>query len=75
MTKLLENAIEAARKLTPAEQDEIALAILSLASSSDGLVPLSADERAAIERSRSAAANQNFASDAEVDAVWAKYGL
>lgn len=75
MTKLLENAIEAARKLTPAEQDEIALAILSLASSSDGLVPLSADERAAIERSRSAAANQNFASDAGVDAVWAKYGL
>jgi len=75
MTKLLEQAIESARRLPPEEQDDVARAILLL-SDRDGVspVPLTAEERAAIARSKEAAARGEFASDDEVRAVWAKHG-
>jgi hypothetical protein len=75
MTKLLEQAIEAARRLSPDEQDDIARAIMELAGQ-DGVapVPLTPEERAAIERSKAAAARGEFATDDEVRAVWAKHG-
>lgn len=75
MTKLLEKAIETARRLSPDEQDEIARAILQLAGEGDAApVPLTAEERAAIANSRAAAARGEFATDDEVRAVWAKHG-
>ena len=75
MTKLLEQAIEATRRLSPGEQDDIARAIIQLAGQSDEApVPLSPEERAAIERSKAAAARGEFATDDEVRAVWAKHG-
>lgn len=74
MTKLLDRAIEAARRLPPEEQDAIAQAIMELAG--EGLpVALSPEEHQAITRSQEAAACGEFASDDEVRAVWAKYGL
>jgi len=74
MTKLLEKAIEAARRLTPAEQDEVAHAIMALAGAADAEpVLLTADEREAIAQSKSAAARGDFATDEEVRAVWAKH--
>ena len=76
MTELLEKAIEAARKLTSDEQDDIARAILELAGASDiGTAELSDAERLAIARSKDAAVRGEFASDAQVRAVWAKHGL
>jgi len=77
MTKLLEDALEAVRQLPADEQDEIARAMLALAGGSvDGVpVPLTPDERAAIARSKAAAARGEFASEEQVRAVWAKYGL
>jgi hypothetical protein len=75
MTKLLEQAIEAARRLPPPEQDDIARAILQLTGASDVTpVSLTADEREAISRSKAAAARGEFASDDDVRAVWAKHG-
>ena len=75
MTKLLEQAIETARRLSPDEQDDIARAILELAGGSDlPPVPLNAEEREAIARSKAAAARGEFASDAQVRAVWSKHG-
>ena len=74
MTKLLEQAIEAARRLPPNEQDDIARAIIQLAGSDAPPLSLSADERAAIDRSKAAAARGDFAADDEVRAVWAKHG-
>ncbi|HUO90743.1 MAG TPA: hypothetical protein VMU08_16335 [Rhizomicrobium sp.] len=75
MTKLLEKAIAAARALPPDEQDDIARAIMQLAGASDtGPVPLSPEERAAIARSKAAAAAGEFASDEEARAIWAKHG-
>ena len=38
-------------------------------------IPLSEKEKAAIARSQAAAKRGEFASDDEVRAVWAKYGL
>ena len=73
MTKLLEQALEVARDLPPELQDDIAPVVLQLAGRDDGpAVALSDDERAAIMRSKVAAARGDFASDTEVEAVWAK---
>jgi hypothetical protein len=76
MTKLLEKALEAVRVLPPDAQDDIARIVLQLAGSDDGtVVPLSTDERAAIARSKSAAARGEFATDEQIQNVWTKHGL
>jgi hypothetical protein len=75
MTRLFEQAIEAARKLPPEEQDDIARAIMQLAGAQDvAPVPLTSEEHEAIARSKAAAARGDFASDDEVRAVWSKHG-
>ncbi|MCK9916355.1 hypothetical protein MXD81_45100 [Microbacteriaceae bacterium K1510] len=74
MTKLLEQAIEVARRLPPDEQDDIARAIIQLTGSDAPPLSLTADERAAIDRSKIAATRGDFATDDEVRAVWAKHG-
>jgi hypothetical protein len=76
MTKLLDEAFEAARRLTPRQQDEIARAIFQLAGADwTAPVPLSPEEREAIARSKAAASRGEFATDEQVRAVWAKYNL
>jgi hypothetical protein len=76
MTKLLDEAFEAVRRLTPHQQDEIARAVFELVGLDPAEpVPLSSEEREAIARSKAAAARGEFATDEEVRAVWAKYGL
>jgi len=76
MTKLLEKALEAVRQLSADEQDEIARTILALVGRDDGEpVPLTPEERAAIARSKAAAARGEFATEEEVRAVWAKHSL
>jgi hypothetical protein len=76
MTKLLEQALEAVRVLSPNEQDDIARVMLQLAGKEDAApVKLSADDRDAIDRSKAAAARGEFATDEQVRAVWAKHGL
>ena len=75
MTRLLEKALDAVRGLSEDEQDEIARTILALVGDGDEPVPLTDDERAAIARSKAEAARGEFATDEEVRAVWAKYGL
>lgn len=76
MTKLLDDAVEAVRHLPPQAQDEIARLVLRLAGT-DAEIPvaLNAEERAAISRSRDAAARGEFASDEQLRGVWAKHGL
>jgi hypothetical protein len=74
MTKLLEQALEAVRVLPPDAQDDIARVLLQLAGD-EAPVTLSAEERAAIAASKSAAARGELASDDQVRAVWSKHGL
>jgi len=76
MTRLLDQAVAAARNLPPDEQDEIAHFVLRLAGADDEPpVPLTPEEEAAVTRSKAAAARGEFATDEEVRAVWAKHGL
>ena len=75
MTKLLDQAIEAARRLPPGDQDDIARAIMQLAGTDVVPVPLTPDERDAVAKSKAAAARGELATDEEVRAVWAKHGL
>ena len=76
MTKLLDQALAAVRSLPPEAQDDIAHIILRLAGADDEPpVPLTPEEQAAIAASKAAAARGEFATDEEVRAVWAKYGL
>jgi hypothetical protein len=76
MTKLLDQAVEAARSLPPDAQDDIAHVVLRL-TGADGEppVPLTPDEQAAITASKAAAARGEFATEEQVRAVWAKHGL
>ncbi|MSP03214.1 MAG: hypothetical protein EXR07_19530 [Acetobacteraceae bacterium] len=77
MTKLLDQALEAVRELSPDAQDDIARVVLLLAGT-DGEAPpvgLTPDERDAIEVSKAAAARGEFATDEQVRVVWAKHGL
>jgi hypothetical protein len=75
MTKLLEQAFEAARDLPPAMQDEMARVIIALMGKELSGTPLSADEEASFEESLMQAERGEFASDEQVRAVWAKHGL
>ena len=77
MTRLLEHAMAAANTLPSDAQDDIARVILRLTGADDEMapVPLSPDERAAIEASRAAATRGEFATDEQVRAVWARHGL
>ena len=75
MTKLLDQAIEAAIRHPPEEQDNIARAILQLAGDEVEPVPLTPEERKAIEKSKAAAVRGEFATDEQVRAMWAKHGL
>ncbi len=76
MTKLLDQALEAARNLPESDQDDIARVVLRLAGNDDtSVIVLSPEDRAAISASKEAAARGDFATDEEVRALWAKRGL
>jgi len=76
MTKLLEEAVATARRLPAEMQDDIARAILAPAGEEGGEVYiLTPEEEAAIAVSKAAAKRGEFATDEEVRAVWAKFGL
>jgi hypothetical protein len=75
MTKLLDQAVEAARSLPPDAQDDIAHVVLRLTGADDKPpVLLTPDEQAAITASNAAAARGAFATEEQVRALWAKHG-
>ena len=74
MTKLLETAIAKVRELPTEEQDEIALAILSMADA-DRAYPLDAETRAAILEGLEQARRGEFVPDEEIKALWKRHGL
>ncbi len=75
MTNLLDQAVEAMRVLPPEVQDDIARIVLQLTGNEEPPVSLTAEELAAINLSKAAAARGEFATDEQVRAVWAKHGL
>jgi hypothetical protein len=75
MTKLLEQAFEAARGLPPAMQDEMARVIMAMTGSEPPVIKLTAEEEASLDESLAQAERGEFASDEQVRAIWAKHGL
>jgi hypothetical protein len=75
MTKLLEHAVETVRGLPPEMQDELARILLQLAGEDQPVVRLTAEEEASFDESLARADRGEFATDEQVRAVWAKYGL
>jgi predicted transcriptional regulator len=75
MTKLLDEALAAVRRLPAGIQDDIAGVVLRLIGEDElPRVVLTAEERAAISKSKAAATRGEFATDEEVQAVWGKHG-
>jgi hypothetical protein len=76
VTKLLDAAVKAARRLPPDAQDEIAPLVLRFSLGDESApVALTEAESAAIEVSKAAAAVGAFASEEEVREVWIRHGL
>ncbi|MFZ0528549.1 MAG: hypothetical protein WA776_09505 [Xanthobacteraceae bacterium] len=75
MTKLLEQAFETVRGLPPEMQDDLARMLLQLAGENQPVLELSAEEGASFEKSLAQADRGEFATDAQVRAIWAKHGL
>jgi hypothetical protein len=81
VTKLLDQALAAARGLPADAQDDIARVILRLVvlrlSGADDEPPVSLtpEEQATITASKAAAARGEFATDEQVRTVWAKHAL
>jgi predicted transcriptional regulator len=74
MTKLLEKAVAKARQLPDADQDALAIALLSM---SDSLASdeLDHETRAAIREGLDQARRSELVPDEEVEALWRRYGL
>jgi hypothetical protein len=75
MTRLFEHAVETVRALPPEMQDELAHLLLQLAGEEQPAVQLTAEEEASLEESIRQTERGEFATDEEVRAIWAKYGL
>jgi DNA-binding transcriptional regulator YdaS (Cro superfamily) len=73
MTKLLEQAIEAVRRLPADSQDDIARAILHLAGSEVEVEPLDPAHLAAVLEGLAQAERREFATDDEVEAAFRRF--
>jgi hypothetical protein len=75
MTKLLDQAIEQFRKLPDADQNDAAEMILWAVEIHGGALPLDFDTSAAIDEGLAQAKRGEFATEAEVAALWKRHGL
>jgi hypothetical protein len=74
MTKLLQKALEAVRLLPPENQDEIARAMLALAGDDSEPEEIDSAHLADVLESLAQAKRGEFASDAEVEAAFRRFG-
>jgi hypothetical protein len=73
MTKLLEKALEAVRRLPPDGQDEIALAMLALSGHDDEPEDIDSAQLPAVLEGLAQAKRREFATDAEVEAAFRRF--
>ena len=74
MTKLLDLAIAEVRKLSAVDQDETAEMLLWSTETRSGSLSLDSETIAAIDESLAQAKRGEFASDAEMEALWKRRG-
>ena len=70
MTKLLDLAIADVRKLSAVDQDETAEILLWSIETRSGSLSLDSETIAAVDESLAQARRGEFASDAEIEALW-----
>jgi hypothetical protein len=75
MTKLLDQAVAEARKLSDSEQDRVASLLLSLIDCDVDAVQLTPEQMAEVELARQEAREGLFASDQEMTDLWRRFGL
>ena len=73
MTKLLDQALEAVRRLPPAAQDDIARAMLQLAAGDNEPEEIDAAHLPAVLEGLAQAKRREFASDADVEAAFRRF--
>jgi hypothetical protein len=74
MTKLLEKALEAVRRLPPDSQDEIALAMLTLTGNEGEPEEIDPVHLPAVLEGLAQARRRQFATDDEVEAAFRRFG-
>ena len=75
MTDLLEKAVAKARDLAPEMQDEIARLMLAFVGDDASVYRFTPEEEAEQDAADAEEARGEYATDAEVRAIWAKHGL
>ena len=75
MTDLLDKAMAKARDLAPEMQDEIARMMLAFVDEDTPLYRFSPEEEAEQDAADAEEASGEYATDAEVRAIWAKHDL
>lgn len=75
MTDLLDRAIERVRALPPEMQDDFAKVLLQLTGEEQPIYAISPAEESSFELARAQSARGEFASDGQMQAIWAKHGL
>jgi hypothetical protein len=75
MTKLLDQAVEAAQSAPPETQDDVARMILTYFGREQTPAELSPEDEAAVTKARAAVARGEIATDERMRAIWAKYAL
>jgi hypothetical protein len=73
MTKLLEKALEAVRRLPPESQDEIALAMLALSGGAGSPEEVDPAHLSAVLAGLAQAKRREFASDEEIEAAFRRF--
>jgi DNA-binding TFAR19-related protein (PDSD5 family) len=73
MTKLLEDAFEAARRLSPEAQDQVARAILHLAANGGEPEEIDATDLAGVLEGLAQAKRREFATEAEIEAAFRRF--
>jgi hypothetical protein len=73
MTKLLEKALEAVRRLPPSTQDEIARAMLALAGDDEPPEEIDPAHLPAVLEGLAQARRRQFATDEEVEAAFRRF--
>ena len=73
MTKLLDKALEAVRRLPPDSQDEIARAMLALSEDDGEVEPIDARHLPAVLEGLAQAKRRDFATDAELERIFRRF--
>ena len=75
MTKLLDEAVRKLSQLPKGRQDEFARMLIDVAASDLSPYQLTDEQREQVEQAMAQADRGEFASDAEVAAMWKRFGL